>query len=295
MLARGALVSRCGGARSCASSRFEKGEVTTKELDEEFVPILSVMLAVFAGGKWAQLAHGVGQTRRAGRRFRRALLGLPLALVVVIAEVLSWGAATDVRTNSGYWFLFVALGAIWLAATVEILRWLGIGFRDDAIERENRAAGWAVAGALLAGAIGYSFANFGEGTTIWTTLGPASLVLAVTSLLWAAYLSLSGSAAAIAIERDVDAGIRFAGLAVGSSLIVGRSMAGDYVSMSATFRDLAVQSWLVVPLTAVAVLVQRLEARAPSHHSRGFVAALAYVAVGVVDVASLGAWWGAAR
>ena len=65
------------------------------------------------------------------------------------------------------------------------------------------------------------------------------MFLAVGGLLtlWSGFSVLTGSVAAVAIERDVSSGLRTAALLVTLGLIFGRSVAGDWVSVESTLRD----------------------------------------------------------
>jgi uncharacterized membrane protein YjfL (UPF0719 family) len=201
-----------------------------------------------------------------------------------------------VREDVEYLAVFVLLGAAWLGIASEALAWIGISVDDDVIERRNLAAAWSVAGALAAVAVAYGFANLGEGDTIGTTLGPALLALVACLLLWAIYQRVSGALDAIGIERDITAGLRFAGMAIATSLIIGRAMAGDYLSFEATCRDLWQQGWPALAVVALATVVQRampvsLAAQREQLWSTGIVPAVAYVGLAVVDVLWLGPWW----
>jgi uncharacterized membrane protein YjfL (UPF0719 family) len=226
----------------------------------------------------------------------RLVLGvLPAALLVALVVTLQARAAREVRDDLGYILLFLALGAAWLIATAAGTAWIGISIRGDAIERNNRAAGVASAGALVAGMTCYAFANLGEGETIWTTIGPAALATSACLVLWAAHQMTSGAADAISIDRDMASGVRFAGMAIGTSLIVGRAVAGDYESAAGTFRDLWREGWPAVPLVMLAAAVQvglRPSERRPHLDSirHGLLPALGYLGVGLLDLIYFGGW-----
>jgi hypothetical protein len=226
----------------------------------------------------------------------RLVLGaLPAVLMVALAHELQVGAARDVREDEAYIGLFLALGGAWLVLVAWAAALLGVSVRDDAIERNNGASGAASAGALVGGMIVYTFANFGEGETIWTTIGPAALGTLACVALWAGHQILSGASDAIAIDRDLASGLRFAGMAIGTSLIIGRSVAGDYESAAATVRDLWRQGWPSLPLALLASVVQvplrpTKEHPRPEPFTRGVLPAIAYVGAGVVDVLHLGPW-----
>ena len=220
---------------------------------------MGFFVAVRAGIRWyRRLLGGVWPRSVSGIEMRLLLMALPVALVAALVMALDVHAAREVRNQGDYLEFFVVLGVATLASTLRALEWLGVSAMDDAIERHNVAAGWAALGAMAAGTTCYAFANFGEGDTVWTTLGPAALGFVACTALWATHQWLSGASDAIAIDRDVPSGLLFAGMALGTSLFIGRSMAGDYVSVDATFGDLWQQGWPALVVVAVAVVVQRV-------------------------------------
>lgn len=221
---------------------------------------------------------------------RRLLRLLPLALVVALWCALCTGAGREVREHGGYIVLFLMLGIASFVPTLRALAWLGVSAFDDAIERDNVSAGFAVAGTLIASSICYAFANFGEGPTIWTTIGPATLGFVTCNVLWALHQAISGAPEAIAIERDVSAGVRFAVMAIGSSAIVGRSLAGDYVSAAATWRDWAREGWPALPLVLIAGMVQRALPSRRRVHVGELLFPIGYLVFGAAYVVWLGPW-----
>jgi hypothetical protein len=264
--------------------------------DEVFVLVASVIVALLKGIPWYVCLTFHASLRPKGGRVMRTLLGvLPGMLLVALAVALRAGAAREVREDQRYIVLFVALGAAWLVLTVWATARLGISLRDDALERRNLAAGVASAGALVSSMIIYTFANFGEGETIWTTIGPAFLAASACWAVWAAHQIASGAADAITIDRDTASALRFAGMAIGTSLIFGRAIAGDYESAADTLSDLGRQAWPALPVAILAVVMQlRLrpspQRPRPDVVTRGLIPALAYVMVGVLDLAQLGYW-----
>jgi uncharacterized membrane protein YjfL (UPF0719 family) len=222
------------------------------------------------------------------------LIALPMVLLMALAVTLLKGAAREVREDGQYVVLFVALGASWLIGLAWALGWLGIHVRDDALERNNVAAAVAASGALSGGMIVYGGANLGEGATIWMTIGPALLGTVSILSLWGAHQMLSGATDAIVLDRDLASGIRFAGMTLGTGLVVGRALVGDYVSAFETVRDLLVQSWPALPLVGLSVLIQVKLRPTPSRPkpnavTRGLLPALAYLGLGGVALVWLGA------
>jgi uncharacterized membrane protein YjfL (UPF0719 family) len=262
--------------------------------DEVLVLVGGTLVSLRAGLSWyASLLCAGAPRRRKNWPMRWGLGALPVVLLVFLAWVLHWGAAREVRENRDYIALFVALGGAWLVAAARATAWLGISARDDAIERSNSSAAVAFAGALVGVMIVFAFANLGEGETIWTTIGPAALGTVTCLVLWGGHQALSRAADAITIDRDMASGLRFAGMVIGTGLILGRSVAGDYESAAGTFRDLWRQGWPSLPLVALAGLLHvalrpTKEHPAPSLVTRGLLPAVLYVGFGAVDLLFLG-------
>jgi hypothetical protein len=72
---------------------------------------------------------------------------------------------------------------------------------------------------------------------------------------------------AITVDRDERAGIRLGGFLLGIGLLSGWSVAGNWVSASATLKDFAASSWPAILLTAVAVMVELAFRKASVHLS----------------------------
>lgn len=254
-----------------------------------------MVLAQSVALRWCVRLFSVKSAPRKWALAIRLLLGVcPIGLLLALGVTLCLGAAREVREDLGYVALFVALGAVWLAGIARGMALLGVSANDDALERNNPAAAVAVAGALTGGLLVYGFANLGEGDTIWTTIGPAALASLAHFALFALHQATSGASDAIAIDRDIASGVRFSGMAVGSGLILGRAVAGDYQSAIGTFRDFVRLGWPAVPLVLLAAFVQhRLKPTAMSRDMLAagkLVPALAYAAFGVLDLTLRGAW-----
>jgi uncharacterized membrane protein YjfL (UPF0719 family) len=258
------------------------------------VLLASCLLTAVVGTRWYVSVLGRTFMRlRSGLATRLLLLALPIALLSALYLTLMKGAAREVREHGEYIALFLALGGSWLIGFAWALAWLGIHVRDDALERNNAAAAVAASGALSGGMIVYGGANLGEGATIWMTIGPALLASVSISSLWGVHQALSGATDSIVIERDLASGIRFAGMTLGTGLIVGCAVAGDYVSDSETVRGLFVQSWPAVPLVALSILIQvklrptRAQPK-PNAVTRGVLPALVYLVLAVGAIVWLG-------
>ncbi|MBI5485777.1 MAG: hypothetical protein HY905_00440 [Deltaproteobacteria bacterium] len=210
--------------------------------------------------------------------------------------VLRRWASFDVRDNGAYLAFYMVLGAAWVGGFVRLVApRLGLSPRNDALERRNPAAAVAVAGLVLGLALAYAGGNIGDGPGWWVVLFCAVLSAASFFLLWLLAETLGGLSEAVTVERELSAGLRAAGFFLGLGAILGRAVAGDWVSAVATVRDFALRAWPAVPLALLAGGVERLlrpTPVAPSYGAVGFgvLPGVIYAAAGAVVVVELGPW-----
>jgi uncharacterized membrane protein YjfL (UPF0719 family) len=167
------------------------------------------------------------------------------------------------------------------------LPFLGLCVRDDALERGNDAAALALSGALVGGTCCFAGGNVGNGPGWWVVLYSAGLATTALLVLWGLIHAASGLAEKVSIERDVAAGLRAAGFLIGCGLILGRAVAGDWVSASATTIDFARLGWPALVLAVVCTFIERSSLPASDRRLRdavvsGWMPAGAYVLSGVV-------------
>lgn len=199
----------------------------------------------------------IGVTVVGERVGTRGILAIvpPACLALLLPVLLHW-TAHEVQDDHGYVVLFLAGGGAWIDAAMILAAWLGVSFRDDAIERRNSAAAVVIGGAMLGITLVYGGANIGEGATVWMTFGPGALGAMVWSGGWMLLEWFCGFGDAVAIERDGASAWRLAGFLVASGAIIGWGVAGNFVSAEATVRDLVWRAWPIVPLAIVVAVVQ---------------------------------------
>jgi hypothetical protein len=264
--------------------------------DEVLVLIAGIIGSLVAGARWyAALARVVA--RPIPFVTRAALAITPPLCLLILLPFLLHTAAHEVTDDAKYVLLFEALGGAWLGLTAILCSLLGIGPRDDAIERRNPAAAIAVIGAMLGGTLIYAGANIGEGATIWMTIGPATLASAAWFAMWGMTEGFVGLSDTIVIDRDVASAVRLAALLIACGAILGRSVAGDYHSADATLRDFLVQGWPAAVLFVVAgcahdFLRPTPERPRPLIGLAGLVPGLTYLLVAAVVLMVLGPWEG---
>jgi uncharacterized membrane protein YjfL (UPF0719 family) len=218
----------------------------------------------------------------------------------MIAAALHWWGAIEIRTYFGEVLFLTFAGTIWLIGATQIFPWLGLSVRDDIEERRNTSALVALCGALLGIAIIYAGGNLGEGPSYSNNFFSAALGTVTLLVLWL-LLELGGNVSvSIAEERDVASGLRLGGLLLAVGLILGRAVAGNWHSATATIHDLIRDGWPAAALWAVALAIERM-AR-PNRHcpSRqwpryGLVPVIFYIAMAAAWLWRLGAWEGMPR
>jgi hypothetical protein len=219
--------------------------------------------------------------------------------VIFLLVVLEQLADPEVRGDVFYKALFSAAAALTLLGVGLLAAMLGVGAIDDAIERRNPAAAWAICGAWLATTLVNCGANIGTGPTIYTTLGPMLMALAALAVLWVGFTAVTENHISIGVDRDRASGVRLAGLLVAWGLIFGRAIAGDWVSVQGTLDDFVAQGWPALALLVVAAVVEFLvrpgrSRLAPRMLRAGVAPAALYLAMAAAWLAWLGRWEGLA-
>jgi hypothetical protein len=260
--------------------------------DELLVLLLGAVVALAAWIGWYVPVARVGGLG-ARTRGRGVVATAPLLAALILYAVLITAAAHDVRDDPKYVFFYMILGAAWVGAGVWLLPMLGLSTRDDVLERGNRAASYAVAGALVALTLCFAGGNVGDGPGWWVVVFSAALATAVLVVLWLALDAIASVTDAITVERDAAAGVRAAGFLVASGSVLGRAVAGDWISAGATMRDFAVYGWPVLALLAAAVLLERGARPTPARPEPpvglyGGVPAALYLAAAALYVYRLG-------
>jgi uncharacterized membrane protein YjfL (UPF0719 family) len=220
-------------------------------------------------------------------------------LVFVAASLWFWGAA-EIREDPGKIIFLTFFAGFWLAITMRLFPWLGLSFRDDAVERRNDAALVALCGAVLAVCLVYAGGSVGEGPSVVENFFCAGIGLCVLFALWIALEIGGGISSSICEERNMASGIRMCGVLLGLGLILGRALAGDWHSALETIHDLAADGWPVLALASIALVMERFLRPGPSRPSpgllqNGLVPALLHVVLACAWVRHLGAWEGLSR
>jgi hypothetical protein len=134
-------------------------------------------------------------------------------------------------------------------------------------------------------AAAYAGGNIGDGPGWWVVLAAALIAGGAWYLLWWIVELSTGASEEITVGRDVPMAIRLGGYMVGSGVICGRGVAGDWVSLGNTLADFG-DAWPVVLLTALAIGVERLVRGGPLRKNKAVAIAVAaaYLAFAVLAV-----------
>jgi hypothetical protein len=229
------------------------------------------------------------QRRRIGMG---AIAGTLAACAVLVFAVLETVAAYDVVDAPQYQFMYLVLGLAWVRATAITFGFVGLSPRDDLIERANRAAVPAVAGALVAVSLCYAGANIGDGPGWWVVLFSAMVSTATLMVFWAALTRFTPIADAVTIDRDPAAGLRLGAFLISSGLILGRAVAGDWSSAAETLADFSVFLPAAVAVLMVATVTERLAKPTPQRphaplFTLGVLPSLLYLALSVSAVSMM--------
>ena len=248
--------------------------------DESFLLYSSFGLSVLLAFWWYRRIFLSRQANAATRELLPLALAPILAALGVFLVIANYGSF-DVRDASDYLLMYTFLGIVWFLGAAFAMELLGISFRDDAVERRNPAAAFVVISAMMAHAAIYAGGNIGNGPGWWTVVIAAGIGSGAWVILWALLQFCCGIAEDITVERDVPAGIRLSGYALAMGLICARGAAGDWTSLHQTFAEFIV-AWPSLPLTAVAIAVERVLDLQPEHYRRGANAAVIIAAIYVV-------------
>jgi len=263
--------------------------------DEVVILVMCGAIAAVRWGHWFVLPATLSPVGRARRYPEAAWLG-PLIAGGGLFLVLRVFAAADVRSSPVYLAFYMVMGAGWIGLTSLLFGWFGISCRDDLLERRNPAAGMLLTGALLGVALAFAGANIGNGPGWWVVLFCAALSTAAWLGSWAVLEGLTHAGESVTVDRDLPAALRLAAYLEASGLLLGRAVAGDWVSVEATLVDFARQGGIGAALLLAGALAgERLcqpaaEAGRSSLFLHGITPAAAYLLGALAYVVALG-WW----
>jgi uncharacterized membrane protein YjfL (UPF0719 family) len=265
--------------------------------DEVLAGLFCGFIAASTWAKWVYLALTVrGQRPASGSGFA-PLLAAAATAAVAVWVILARFSSHDVRDS----FLYIGFYALMtLAASglgLALLDRLGLSLRDDAIERQNPAAGLALGGAILGVALAFGGANIGDGPGWWVVVFSGALSVSGLLLGWVILDRLGQAGEAVVVERDQAAGLRVGAWFVATGAITGRAAAGDWVDFAPTVRDFVGAASGALVLAVIAAIVESLSNQRPpattaerNSATRGLSVALLWLGLAAAYLAFLGAW-----
>jgi uncharacterized membrane protein YjfL (UPF0719 family) len=253
--------------------------------------IVSVFLTLKSWSAWYSDLITVNRFRLPIQQ-RLVLFGAPIASLAVIFVILTKLASSDVRHDPLYLAFYLLIGAAWIGGGTLVFPLLGISARDDVLEKGNGASAWAIVGALGGISCAFTGGNIGNGPGVTAVLFTSVLSTGLFFVLWFVFDVLTSISDAITIDRANGSGIRMAGFLLGLGLLSGWSVAGDWVSASATLRDFLHSSWPAVAMTAIAVFLELVLKRVSIRFSSGIAVSAVfsafYVGLGLAWIVTRG-------
>jgi uncharacterized membrane protein YjfL (UPF0719 family) len=258
--------------------------------DEGFVTVAACFLGPILWAVWWFRVRQAAAPRAPAFATRMAITVVVLGGFLV--AVLTGAASEDVRGAPQYLFMYTVLGFAWLKVAELGFAYVGISARDDAIERGNAAAGEAVTGALVGVTLCYAGGNIGNGPGWWVVVFSAALATCTLAAAWLILDRLTGVNDVVTIDRDRAAGLRLGAFLIACGLLLGRGVAGDWVSVDFTVVDFARFLPAVALLILIAVLIERVARPTPERPrtpvAAGVGAGIIYVALAAAYVRSVG-------
>lgn len=261
---------------------------------EIFMSFAGLVIALIGWSVWYRRALRTS-TFISPLRARRALLLAPVLAHAALLAVLLTISASDVHTDARYVAMYLAIGSAWIILCQLILSMLGMRLIEDVAQRRNPAAAWAVTGLILGTALCYAGGNIGDGPGWWVVLYAAFFATVSWFAILYAIDQICGLFDEVFIGRDAAAGVRLSATSIALGLILGRGVAGTWVSAPATLDDFARDAWpalLVGAFEILATLMSRAArgSRPTLPASLGVPAALVSLGSAVAYVIWLG-WW----
>ena len=262
--------------------------------DEGFVFILAIVAALFTWGHWFFRLATVSPVWIKERR-RTPLWTFPIISAAALFYILKTYSSFDVKDSPTYLVFYMIFGAAWVGLWARLFPAFGLSARDDVLERHNAAAAWAVGGALLGATLSFAGANIGDGPGWWVVVYCSLHSIAGFFVVWGLANDIGNVSESITIDRDLASGIRFAGFLTACGLILGRAVAGDWVSAEEATRTFITIAWPVIGLAVLAGVLDKASrptAEQPlrSVATHGVLPALAYIVGAVAYVLSRGSW-----
>lgn len=220
---------------------------------------LALSLSIFlAGAGWGHLLLRGLRLKSEVRRGHTGGIGCIafIGVFVINILVLRFLAASDVRDDGKYIFLYLMMSLAAGAITMLALRIFGLR-TADITERGNRAAPTLVFCSLIAGGFAFAGANIGDGPGFHVVIFCAMLSYGAIFGLALVHTAASRTMYRILVDRDRGTAFRFGCLLIACGIVLGRAVAGTWTDAGTTLADLFRFGWPAAVLVACDIVVAR--------------------------------------
>lgn len=257
--------------------------------DEIFVLLVSLALGGWLMVRWALVAAGACTLHSSSRVLRVPCAAAALGFAA-LGVVLGRAASFDVQGI--YVFFYLAIGVAWTGLSLAALHVFGLSLRDDLLERHNRAVAPAFAGAIPGLTLCFAGANIGDGPGWWVVIFCAALATGAFLLAWVLLDRVTGVGEEITVHRNAAAGWRAGWWMLALGALLGRAVAGDWVSVPATLQDFgfATKGATVLLVTGLVLEIWAQRRERSGHAPLALVPAWVYVGYTILYLAWLGRW-----
>ena len=258
--------------------------------DEVWVAFISTALGGYLWFRWYWDTSKVWPTVRP-LEGRTGLWLAPLGAALLLLTVLTTVASYDVVDDPRYIYMYFVFGMAWTGVATRFFPTAGLLVRDDAVERRNPAVTPALGGGILGATAAFAGGNIGDGPGWWVVLASAFVATLALFLLWHLLEGLTSVSDAITIERDEAAGWRLGGFLLSAGLILGRAVAGDWVSTEGMLADAVRVGWPAVLLLPIGVGFDKMYRPTETEPIPPVVGAGLYPALAMLLPAIAYLWW----
>jgi len=178
------------------------------------------------------------------------------AVGAIVAYVILFFAASDVRPSAMYVFLYVLMGFGVTGINTVALRIFGWRI-SDMFERRNNAAHTLFYTATIASALAFAGANIGDGPGFYVVLFCTGLSHVTLWSIAVVHAALNRTAYRILVDHDRGIAFRFGCMLVAIGAILGRGVAGDWPGYAATTVDFMTIVWPVILYLVVDTMIAK--------------------------------------
>ena len=164
------------------------------------------------------------------------------AVGAIVAYVILYFAASDVRPSAMYVFLYIMMGFGVTAINTFALRVFGWRIADM-FERRNNAAHTLFYTATIASSLAFAGANIGDGPGFYVVLLCTGLSHVALWSIAVVHAAFNRTAYRILVDHDRGIAFRFGCMLVAIGAILGRAVAGDWPGYAATLVDFMRVGW----------------------------------------------------